>query len=189
MLHRYIAVLGMACLSLVLVAASNCGSPSGDAKGLGELHVNDEADFEIRVPEGWQTSPSPQFFGASAIFTAPESDYSGDTPFLTNINVLVQPAGTMTLGQATDSTLRSMERRLAGFELIGQTPGEQGGMKTLTLDFYADHIGDNVLRLRQVQLIAVDDVRVFYVTGTTLADTWNKHAETLTASLQSLRAK
>lgn len=145
-----------------------------------------KVNVSMRIPLGWVkgNSPKAEFIVGSP---TPEKLSSGQT-FTVNINAIGGPheAGFKTFSDYQASWKDSMLKQYPSLQFLSDTTTNIDGMDTYVLEV-TNALPDGT-RLHQVQyLFYVDDKTAFAVTGTVPDAFWNKYADVIKLSIESIK--
>lgn len=177
-----VLLLGGCAVPVAGTARPAAGPAVGASAAAAGTFDDPQGRFALVPPAGWVVDTSGAS-GTAALFLDPRPDPAPTGEFTANLNVLIVP--TTTALPATVDAARQEVSSVRGYAGVEDAPvtladGTQGH---LLGGRFVDRSG---FALRNVQLFAVQGDRTIVVTGTALADSWDRYSAAFDSALHTV---
>lgn len=137
-----------------------------------------DGDFSVTLPSGWRDeTSSASRFGAVTVYIGPAAD-----GFATNINVVREVVGGMTVQDYVQRTLASVRARFHATVVSPPTPGSVDGDEALEYTLDDEQAGKS---LRQRQTLVVHDGSGYVITYSALRSAFDASSDDAAALVAS----
>lgn len=151
--------------------------------GLGRTYHHPTDGYSFNPPAGWVLHPTEGQAGLSALFGAPVVDNSGQKPFVSNINVVVAQTSDPLEGLVSQ-TKEAYPNSLDNYKVVIDSPTVANGLAAHFLGGTYDIPGTG--QMQNIQLMLVSASKLYTVTFTSTAKSFNENRALAEASLLSL---
>lgn len=157
--------------------------PSPTPVPLSQPYYDPIDDFEILPPYGWAVDESGTP-GARVTFQSTTPDLHEGTPFNANIIVVTVPAQGDALDDIVAASKEQLARTFSDFDLLGETFLIIDELEARGFEYT---YSQGALPLRIIQIVAIQDDKIYVVSATALSAAWGKNEGAFDASLRSFR--
>lgn len=143
-------------------------------------YVNTQIGFQIRPPMGWSINEGGQS-GAHVIFLNPIPDQEGENQFSANLNVVSEPVEDVSLQEYVEFYKEFYPKFFTDYALVEERNVTlANGQEAYIL---GSTFTQGVLKIRNLQLLAVDGTTGYGVTATAAPSAWDTYKKVFEASL------
>jgi hypothetical protein len=162
-------------------ATASASAPANPSAALGAPYRSPDGYF-ISPPAGWALHPVDPRSGVSVVFAATTLDKAAAKPFADNLNVVITPES-RPLDAVVAETKAKYPTIVTNYQVVTDQPvSVQGQPAHLIGGTYADERSG---ALENIQLVVVNGGKMYSVTFTTPAASFDKFHEAMNASLGS----
>jgi hypothetical protein len=149
------------------------------APGIGQLYEDPEGEYTIRVDPAWEINEGAFAEGIEFWFFGPPED-----GFSSNLNVLTQRIGNMTLEEYTQVSIQNAPAQIDDFALIGVDQVRVDGVDLAIMDYTGTNSGQD---LHFLAVFTVTEDRAVIATLTTPLASFESWREIVEPYMRTLR--